>query len=124
MRPTDCAYISAVIDSKGCVKIEPPKKGEMSCLNVWVTDKNFKLMEYLQRNGAWVIQLPDGQFRAKWRDQRALNLLRSIISFSIMKKEQMQVSIEFMEAKTSEQKEQDFDISYRLRLKMLKKTEE
>lgn len=124
MRNTDCAYISALIDSIGTIKIEPPKKSEISCLYVWITRSDFKLMEYLQRAGAYIVDLGEGQFRAKWKDHKAYNLLKSIISFSKMKREQMQVGIDFWEAKNAEQKEDKFDITYRLRLKLLKKAED
>lgn len=124
MKETDCAYIAALIDSIGTLKIEPSKKGEISCLYVWITKNDVKLMLFLQRAGAFIIDLGDGQFRAKWRDHKAYRLIKSIMPFSQMKREQLQVGIEFMDAKTSETKENQFDIPYRLRLKMLKKTEE
>lgn len=124
MKETDCAYIAALIDTIGVIKIEPQKKGEISSLYVWITRSDFKLMEYLQPAGAYVLSLDGGRFRAKWRDHGAYRLLRSILRFSKEKREQMQIGIEFFEAKTSEQKEEKFDIPYRLRLKLLKKTEE
>ena len=123
MKDTDSAYIAALIDSIGTIKIEPPKKGELSCLYVWITRNEFKLMEYLQRAGAYIIDMGKGQFRAKWKDHKAYRLLRSISRFSQMKRDQIQVGIEFFEAKTSEQKEEKFDMPYRLRLKLLKQTE-
>jgi len=124
MRETDCAYISALIDSVGVIKIEPPKKGEISSLYVWITHSDFKLMEYLQRAGAYIVDIGEGQFRAKWKDHGAYRLLQSISRFSQIKREQIKVGREFFEAKTSEQKEEKFDIHYRLRLKLLKKTED
>jgi hypothetical protein len=124
MRDTDTAYISALIDSIGTIKIESPRKGEIDCLYVWITHSDFKLMEYLQRAGAFIITLGEGQFRAKWKDYKAYRLLKSIIVFSKMKREHMQCGIEFFEAKTSEQTDEKFNIIYRLRLKMLKKTED
>jgi hypothetical protein len=124
MNDIDAAYIAALIDSIGTVKIEPPKKGEISCLYVWITRNDAKLMLFLQRAGAFVIDLGEGQFRAKWRDHKAYRLIKSIMSFSKMKREQLQVGLEFFEAKTSGQNEEQFDIPYRLRLKMLKRTED
>lgn len=124
MRETDRAYIAALIDSIGTIKIEPPKKGEISCLYIWVTRPDFKLMEYLQRFGAYILDIGEGQFRAKWKDRGAYTLLQSIKKFSTIKREQIILGIEFMDAKTSEQREEKFDIPYRLRLKLLKKTEE
>jgi len=124
MKETDCAYISSLIDSIGVIRIEPPKKGEISCLYVWITNSDFQLMEYLQRAGAYIIGMGEGRFRAKWKDQGAYRLLKSIIRFSQMKREQIKVGLEFFEAKTSEQKEEKFDIHYRLRLKLLRRTEE
>ena len=124
MRDTDAAYIAALIDGIGTIKIEPQKKGDISSLYVWITRSDFKLMEYLQPAGAYIISLGDGQFRAKWKDQGAYRLLQSTIRFSKEKHDQMQVGLEFFETKISENKEEKFDIPYRLRLKMLKKTEE
>lgn len=123
MKDTDAAYISALIDSIGTIKIEPQKDGEIS-LYVWITRSDFKVMEYLQMAGAYIISMGEGQFRAKWKDQRAYRLLQSIVRFSKEKKEQMRVGIEFYEAKTSEQKEEKYEIPFRLRLKLLKKAEE
>lgn len=123
MKETDCAYISALFDSIGTMKIEPSKKGEISSLYVWITRSDFKLMEYLQRAGAYVIDMGEGQFRAKWKDHKAYRLLQSISRFSQMKREQIKIGIEFFEVKTSEPKEEKFDIPYRLRLKLLKQTE-
>ena len=120
MRDTDAAYISALIDSIGSLKIESPKKGLECSLYIGITRKDFKLMEYLQKAGAFIISLEDGQFRAKWKDQGAYHLLKSIIPFSKMKKEQVKVCIEFFEAKTSKTKQENFSIPYILRLKMLK----
>jgi hypothetical protein len=124
MRETDCAYISALFDSIGTMKIEPSKKDDVSSLYVWITRSDFKLMEYLQRAGAYISDMGKGQFRAKWKDHKAYRLLQSILRFSVMKNEQIKLGIEFFEAKTSEQKEEKFDIHYRLRLKLLKKTED
>jgi len=124
MNDIDAAYIAALIDSIGTVKIEPPKKGEISCLYVWITRNDAKLMLFLQRAGAFVIDLGEGQFRAKWRDHKAYRLIKSIMPFSKMKREQLQCGIEFMDAKASETKDSQFDIPYRLRLKMLKRPEE
>lgn len=123
MRDTDAAYISALIDSVGTIKIEPQKDGEIS-LYVWITRSDFKVMEYLQNSGARVIALGEGQFRAKWKDLRACRLLQSVIRFSHEKREQMRVGIEFYEAKTSKQKEDKYEIPFRLRLKLLKKAGE
>jgi len=123
MKETDCAYIAALIDSIGTLKIEPSKKGEISSLHVWITRSDFKLMEYLQRADAYIVDMGEGQFRAKWKDHKAYRLLQSIIRFSQMKREQLKVGLEFFEAKTSEQKEEKFDLHYRLRLKLLRQTE-
>jgi hypothetical protein len=123
MKESDTAYISALMDSIGAIKIESPKKGEECCLYVWITHKDFKLMEYLQRSGAFIIHLDDKQFRAKWKDHGAYKLLKSIIPFSKMRREQVRVGIEFFEAKTSETKQENFSIPFLLRLKMLKAEE-
>jgi hypothetical protein len=124
MKETDCAYIAALIDSIGTIKIEPPKKGDIRCLYIWITRNDAKLMLFLQRAGAVVIDLGDGQFRAKWRDYKAYRLIQSIMPFSQMKREQLQVGLEFFEEKSRDSREANFDIHYHLRLKLLKKTEE
>ena len=54
-------YLSGVFDTKGCVRIEVPKKGAKPSLYIWVTSKNFELMEVLQGFGAYVSQKSDGQ---------------------------------------------------------------
>ena len=123
MKPTDASYIAALIDTIGSIKIEPPKKSEISCLYVRVIRSDFKLMEYLQRAGAYIIDLGEGRFEAKWKDHKAYYLLKSIIIFSQLKKEQMAVGIEFFEVKTKEPKEEKFDIPFRLRLKLLRQAE-
>jgi hypothetical protein len=116
-------YLSGVFDTKGCVRIEVPKKGAKPSLYIWVTSKNFELMEVLQGFGAYVSQKSDGQYRAKWRDKRAYELLKSIAQFLHMKREQAVCGLEFWEAKVK-----DPDLSeetiFRLRLKLLKKEEE
>lgn len=123
MKETDLAYIAGLLDSIGTIRIEVPKKGKECNLYVWVTHKNFKLMEDLQRSDAFIINLEDKQFRAKWTNYNAYRLLKTIYPFSKMKREQIKVGIEFFEAKTSETKQENFSIPFRLRLKMLKAEE-
>lgn len=123
MQKQDAAYIAGWIDAKGVIKIEPPKSGLESILSIWITDSNFKLMEYLQKFGAKVIQLEPTLFRAKWINQNANRLLKEILPSSIKKREHLIVGIEFSEEKAKTPKDQKFDITYRLRLKLLKKAE-
>ncbi len=123
MKDIDAAYISALIDYIGCIKIEPPKKSDVCCLYVWITNEDFKLMEYLQRFGASVIQLDDRRFRARWKDQRAYDLLKSIERFSKKKKEQIRIGVEFLTSKKNTDSNENLDITFRLRLKMEKKAE-
>jgi hypothetical protein len=124
MKDIDAAYIAALFDSIGTIKIEPPKKGEISCLYIWITRNDAKLMLFLQREGAYIMDLGDGQFRAKWRDHKAYRLIKSIMPFSKMKREQLQVGLDFFEEKSKNPQESNFAIHYHLRLKLLKKTEE
>lgn len=112
-------YIAGLFDLGGCVKIETPNKGQSASLYVWVTCKNFKVMETLQTFGAYVGKRQDGQYRAKWRDSRAYGVLKSLMPHLIIRKDQAQIGIEFIEEKRRNPTPET-DIVYRLRLKLLK----
>ena len=123
-KDTDLAYVAGLFDALGCMKIETPKAGERASLYVWITDKNFKLMEHLQRFGATVGQRSDMQYRAKWRDNKALFFLRSIFPALRSKVEQAKVAIEFMEQRNTNPESKDYDVTCRIRLKLLKRAED
>lgn len=116
-------YLSGIFDAKGCVRIEVPKKGAKPSLYIWVTSKNFELMEILQGFGAYVSQKSDGQYRAKWRDKRAYDILKAIAQSLHIKKDQAVCGMEFFEEKMQNPELPD-EVIFRLRLKLLKKTEE
>lgn len=116
-------YLSGIFDARGCVRIEVPKKGAKPSLYIWVTSKNFGLMEVLQGLGAYVSQKADGQYRARWRDKRAYDVLKTIAQFLHIKKDQAVCGIEFFESKLKDPEISDETI-FRLRLKLLKKEEE
>ena len=113
-------YIAGLFDLGGCIKIETPKKGQSASLYAWVTCKNFKVMETLQTFGAYISRRQDGQYRAKWRDSRAYGVLKSLMPYLMIRKEQAQIGIEFIEEKRRNP-QSDTDIVYRLRLKLLKR---
>lgn len=116
-------YLSGIFDIGGCVRIEVPKKGAKASLYIWITSKNFELMEVLQGFGAYVSQKSDGQYRAKWRDKRAYDILKSIVQFLKIRKEQAVCGMEFFEAKTQDPNLPE-EVIFRMRLKLLKKDEE
>ena len=116
-------YISGIFDGLGCVRIETPKKGERSSLYIWITSKHFELMELLQKFGAHIGKKSDGQYRAKWRDQKAYNILRQLTPILTIRREQAKVGMEFFDYK-KRNPNIDEDVVYRLRLKLLKKAEE
>lgn len=116
-------YLAGVFDTVGCVRIETPIKGAKPSLYIWITSKHFGLMEVLQGLGAYVSQKADGQYRAKWRDKRAYDVLKSLVSYLRIRKEQALCGIEFFEAKTHDPNLEE-EIIFRIRLRLLKKEEE
>ena len=116
-------YIAGVFDSLGCVKIETPRKAEKPSLYIWVTSKNFILMELLQNFGAYISRKSDGQYRAKWRDNNAYRLLKQILPILTVRKEQARVGTEFLDNRKNDPNGEN-DVIYRMRLKLLKREEE
>jgi len=116
-------YLSGIFDVKGCVRIEVPKKGAKASLYIWVTSKNFGLMEIMQGFGAYVSQKADGQYRAKWRDKRAYDTLQAIIPYLHVRKDQAICGLEFFEAKQRDPALSE-EVIFRMRLKLLKKEED
>lgn len=117
------SYVAGLFDIGGCVKIEPPRKEGKSALLVWITSKNFKVIEALQAFGAYVGQKQGGQYRAKWKDKKAYVFLKAVSPYLIMRKDQANVGMEFWEEKTQSPTEET-DMVYIVRLKLLKKVEE
>lgn len=117
------SYIGGLFDLGGCIKIEVPSKGQKASLYVWITSKNFIIMDTLQSVGAYIGKKQDGQYRAKWKDNRAYTLLKSIMPYLKIKKDQAKLGLEFIEER-NQNPQSDTDIVYRLRLKLLKREEE
>lgn len=116
-------YLAGVLDSIGCVRIESLRKGERATLCLWVTSKHFALMEVMQKFGAHIGQKADGQYRAKWKDQKAYGILKSVKQFLTLRKTQATVGMEFYE-QVKQDPTGDNDQFYRMRLKLLKREEE
>lgn len=115
---TELAYIASMLDNIGSIKIETPRKAAKSSLYVTISSKNFKLMEFLQLFGAKVGQKPDGQYRAKWRDNSAGRLLKAVQPLLRLKELQASIAIEFIDERDSMSESRD--ATYRLRMKLSK----
>ncbi len=116
-------YLAGIFDGLGTVKIETPKKGMRPCLYAWVTSKHFSIMEVLQRLGAHISIRPDKMYRARWKENSAERILKSIRPFLVVKKEQAICGIEFFAHKDGDPEGKN-DVVYRLRLRLLKAEEE
>lgn len=116
-------YLAGIFDGLGTVKIETPKKGMRPCLYAWITSPHFKLMETLQRLGAHISRRPDGNYRARWKENSAYRMLQSIKGNLSVKKDIAICGIEFFEGKEKDPNGED-DVVYKLRLKLLKTAEE
>jgi len=116
-------YIAGLFDGLGTVKIETPRKAQIPSLYIWITSKHWGLMEVLQKFGAYVGRKSDGQWRARWRDNHAYRILKSITPYLTVRKEQAKVGIEFIENRKGDPNGEN-DVVYRMRLKLLKKEEE
>ena len=116
-------YLAGVLDSLGCVRIEALRKGERATLCLWVTSKHFPLMEVMQKFGAHIGRKSDGQYRAKWKDQKAYLVLKSVVQHLAVRRDQARVGMEFQEQRKQDPTGEN-DQFYRLRLKLLKREEE
>jgi len=117
-KTTDLAYLTGLFDIGGCIKISIPFESEEASLYVWITSKNTQVMKFLELFGAKVDQKADGQFRAKWRDKYAFNLLKNMMPYIKIKREQAKVGIEFFAEKL---KDNTIDTEkYQIRLKLAK----
>jgi len=116
-------YLAGVLDSLGCIRIEALRKGEKASLCLWVTSKHFPLMEVMQKFGAHVGRKADGQYRAKWKDQKAYGVLKSVVQHLSIRRDQARLGMEFFEQKRQDPTGEN-DKFYRLRLKLLKREEE
>lgn len=119
-------YIAAVLDVCGSIRIELPRKtgkDKGASLLVWIPHKRFKLMELLQKRGAFVTPTSDGLYRGKWKDQRAAKLLKQLLPYLTLRKKQAKIGIDFIEEKETNPTTTT-DAIYRLRLKLQKKADE
>lgn len=116
-------YLAGLFDGLGTVKIETPKKGMRPCLYAWITSPHFELMEVLQRLGAHISRRSDGNYRARWKERSAERMLHSIKQHLYLKKEVVTCGIEFFDQKGKDPSGEN-DVVYKLRLKLLKTTEE
>jgi hypothetical protein len=80
------------------------------------------MMEVMQKFGAHVGQKSDGQYRAKWKDQKAYGILKQVVQFLSFRKAQARVGMEFFENQKQDPTGEN-DQFYRMRLKLLKKDE-
>jgi len=80
-------------------------------------------MEQMQKFGAHVGRKTDGQYRAKWKDQKAYILLKTVVQHLAVRRDQARLGMEFHEQKKRDLTGGD-DQFFRLRLKLLKKEEE
>jgi len=120
-KDTEIAFLSGLFDIKGTIKIETPKKSKTASLYIWITDKHFSLMEFLQSFGCRIGRKNDGQYRAKWKDRNAHNILKMILPYLVTKKDQAEVGIEFYEGKERNLNIQENEIPLKLRLRLLKR---
>jgi hypothetical protein len=123
-KDTDLSFLAGLFDIRGCIKIEAPKKTEALSLYIWVTSKSFKLMEFLQTFGAKVGQRPDKQYKAKWKDRAAYSVLRMVLPYLIVKKDQAEVGVEFYNDKSKGCNPATHLIPQMLRLRLMRRHEE
>ncbi len=119
---SDISYTAGVFDIHGSIKIITDKTDlANSSLYVWITSKDAKLMKFLELFEAVVGPVSGGQFRAKWKDQKAYYLLKNILRQLIIKKEQAEVGIEFYINKTNNINPETYVMPLVTRLKLLKR---
>jgi hypothetical protein len=81
-------------------------------------------MEAMQKFGAHVGRKSDGQYRAKWKDQKAYGILKSVVQHLAIRRDQARLGMEFFESRKGQNPTGENDQFYRLRLKLLKREEE
>ena len=98
LRKSEIGFAAGVFDIHGSIKILiPDKEDQEPSLYMKVTAKNIKLMKFFQLFDAVIGPSSGGQFRAKWKDEYAYNLLKLIYPHLIIKKDQAELGIEFWE---------------------------
>ena len=114
---SDLGYLAGLFDAKGSLKIDNDS------LLVWITTEHFKVMEFLQRFGAYITKRPDGKFKAKWKDKYAGKILKEMLPCLRVKYDQAEVGIEFCESKEQKLDPMDYVLPLQLRLRLIKKDE-
>ncbi|MFA5037796.1 MAG: LAGLIDADG family homing endonuclease [Candidatus Izemoplasmatales bacterium] len=117
MNDTTKAYLAGFIDGEGCIRIvECKAKWSRGSINprfrehLQVSNTNFEVMEWIRENFGGCITVKsegikkDGIYRKKqwkicWYDLQAVNLLKLMLPFLIVKNEEARVCIEFSEVK-------------------------
>lgn len=121
-KKTDISYLAGVFDIHGSIKIIVDKRDlANSSLFVWITAKDVGLMKFLQLFEAEVGPVTGGQFRARWKDDKACYLLKNIFPHLIIKKDQAEVGMEFYTNKTNNINPVTYVMPLVTRLKLLKK---
>lgn len=122
-KDSEIGYIAGVFDMIGNIRIEIPQKDiTKAYLIVWITSKDFDVVEFLQRFYAFIDRRKDGQFKAKWKDKTALKFLKLIKPYSHFKRTQIEVGIEFLESKFRNDDPSTYVIPLQCRLKLLRKS--
>jgi len=122
---SELSYVAGLFDALGNIKIRVPKDDIKSAfLFVWVTSSNFRMIQFLQHFGATLDRKDVNQFRAKWKDAKAYNFLRSIVSHSKLKRDQIEVGIEFFINKLKNEDPQSYVLPLKIRLRLLKKEDQ
>ncbi len=114
---SDIGYLAGLFDAKGSLKIDNDS------LLVWITTEHFKVMEFLQRFGAYIAKRPDGKFKAKWKDRYAGKILKEMLPYLRVKYDQVELGIEFCESKENKLDPKTYVLALQLRLRLIKKDE-
>jgi len=116
----DLIYLAALIDTVGTIKIEYSKLFQDWIVLVWITHPSFPLIQDCQKLGAYIVQLKNKMYRAKWRNAKAYRLLLDLRHHLKLKRDQADICLEYLM-----QKEQNPDKNlgpiYQLKLRQLKK---
>jgi hypothetical protein len=122
LRKSEIGFAAGVFDIHGSIKILiPDKEDQEPSLYMKVTAKNIKLMKFFQLFDAVIGPSSGGQFRAKWKDENAYRLLKLILPYLIVKKEQAELGIEFWEGKLKGAQTKDTANEFKVRLMLLKR---
>jgi hypothetical protein len=109
--PSDeVAYTAGFFDGEGCVSIARYlKRGRpYHCLAIIFTNTDFQVLEWLHRRWGGYLSKPT-HLDPRWRPCRnlrlsagpALPLLRAMLPYLIVKKSQVEIALEFIDAKSA-----------------------